>query len=67
MTRKGRRVQNHHISYEPEVTVTVYAGEHEILGKMNYYSRKTVSQGFIKALLVWIFLNERRSVDLDES
>jgi len=63
---KVRVVQNHHISYDPEITVRIYKGEHEILGKINMYTKNTVSTGFIKALKTWIALNEDRAWDLEK-
>jgi len=61
-----RTVQKHHISYDPEVTVTIFQGEHYILSLLDRYERKTVSRGFIEALKLWIRQNESRAVDLDE-
>jgi hypothetical protein len=58
-TRKKTRkiiVQDHHVSYDPEVKVRVYKGEHMILTRLSW--RKKISMGFIKALEVWI--NEKR-------
>lgn len=61
----ARRIVEHHISYEPEITRFVYDGEHEILGKMNWYNRKTVSRGFLTALKHYIVVNESRAKDLE--
>jgi len=60
-----RAMQVHHISYNPEVTVTVYQGEHECLTKIDRYSRRTLSLGFIRALKAWIVLNEHRAEELE--
>lgn len=60
----GRAQQNHHISYDPEVIVRIYKGEHEILSKLNWYEKNTVSKGFIRALKSWIALNEHRAEEL---
>jgi len=49
-------VQNHHISYDPEVTVFIYKGEHWMLTQLQ--RRKKISKGFIKALKVWMALHE---------
>lgn len=49
-------IQVHHISYDPEVTVEVYKGEHWILTQLQ--RRKKVSRGFVKALIQWIAENE---------
>jgi len=61
-----RTVQKHHVSYDPEETVSVFRGEHQILTLIDRYERKTVSRGFIEALKRWIRQNESRAVDLDE-
>ena len=61
----GRAVQTHHVSYDPEVAVRLYKGEHEILTKLNWYERKTVSAGFVRALKSWIALNEHRAEELE--
>ena len=60
----GRVVQRHHISYKPEIVVTIYKGEHQILGLINRYEQKTVSKGFIRALKVWLALNEHRAREI---
>jgi len=41
--------------------VRIYKGEHSILSKLDWYTRKTVSAGFIKALKVFLALNEDRA------
>jgi hypothetical protein len=64
---KGRARQMHHISYEnPEWIVPIYKGEHELLTKMNLYSRKTLSQGFIVSMLHFIACNFGRAIKLGE-
>jgi len=67
MSRKKskRAVQEHHISYFPEVKVAVFKGEHEILTKMHWYEKNSVSKGFITALKRWIRDNEDRAIDLE--
>jgi hypothetical protein len=57
-------VQTHHISHDPEITVRVSKGEHRILSLMEWYTRKTVSKGFIKALRAYLALNEDRAVEI---
>jgi len=59
-----RAIQEHHISYNPEVKVVVYKGEHKILGELTWFSRKSLSKGLIVALKQWIKENEARAVDL---
>ena len=56
-------VQGHHISYDPEVKVTIYKGEHWLLTQLRRRT-KNVSRGFITALKVWIALNEVKAEDL---
>ena len=62
-------IQNHHLIYEnkehkqEEVVEPVFKGEHEILSKMAWYTRKKVSKGFIKSLKLFILLNEDRAED----
>jgi len=60
----ARRVQQHHLSYDPEVTVTMFQGEHLVLSLLERYDRKTVSRGFVEALKLWIRQNEDRAVKL---
>jgi hypothetical protein len=68
MERKRRRksgkviIQNHHVSYDPEVTVKVYKGEHMILTRLTW--RKKISKGFINALERWMKENRLAAVDL---
>lgn len=64
---KGRAVQYHHLSYEnPEWAVPIYKGEHELATKMNLYSRKTLSKGFIVTMLDFIGKNFDRAIKLGE-
>lgn len=58
-------IQEHHISYNPEVKVQVYKGEHWLLTQLNRH-RKRVSRGFIKALKTWIEQNEHEAVQLGD-
>ncbi len=41
-------IQRHHVSYEPEVTTTVFKGEHWVLCQLA--RRKHLSKGFLKCL-----------------
>lgn len=56
MTKGRNVVQEHHISYNPEVKVKIYKGEHWLLTQLQ--RRKKVSVGFIRALKVWMAINE---------
>ena len=62
-----RAKQKHHISYDPEITVIIYKGEHAILTKIGWYEKNTVSKGFIRSLKSWIALNEDRAIELEET
>lgn len=61
MTRRTV-IQDHHISYDPEVKVRVFKGEHMILTRLGW--RRKVSKGFVEALKIWISENESKAVDL---
>jgi len=69
MERKRRKkskktiVQNHHVNYNPEVTVKVFKGEHMILTRLAW--RKKISRGFINALEQWMKENRLAAVELD--
>ena len=64
---KPRVKQNHHLAYQPEIVGKLWKGEHEILSKINLYTRKNVSLWFVQCLKVWIALNENRATELDKS
>lgn len=55
-------IQPHHISYEPEVVVKVYKGEHMLLTKLGW--RKRISKGFIQALEDWLTKHKAKAEDL---
>jgi len=63
---KKKVIQEHHISYNPPLTVRVTKGEHQILTLIDRYERKTVSRGFIEALKRWIKDNECRAVNIND-
>jgi len=62
--------QNHHIIYDnpehkqKEVIVKIYKGEHWILTQLQ--RRRNISEGFIKQVKVWLALNDKNGVDLNE-
>jgi hypothetical protein len=62
--RHVKTVQRHHISYNPEVTVFITKGEHLILTRMQWFCKRIVSSGFLKALTVFIRANKDRAIDL---
>jgi len=55
-------VQTHHISYDPEVKVKMYKGEHWILTQLQ--RRKHISKGFVTAIKVWLAINEDSAKEL---
>jgi hypothetical protein len=62
---KKRVIQTHHISYgDPEITVKVTRGEHRILSMIQWYCKKFVSKGFIRALRIFIVSNKDRAEKL---
>jgi hypothetical protein len=63
---KKRIIQKHHISYaDPEIIVKVTRGEHRILSMIQWYCKKFVSKGFIKALRIFIISNKNRAERLE--
>lgn len=58
-------IQTHHISYDPEVTVLIFKGEHWILTQLRRRT-KNISKGFITSLKVWIALNEGKAKELQK-
>jgi hypothetical protein len=62
----GRATQLHHYSYDPEVVGRCYKGEHELLTKLAWYERKTISSYFIRCLEAWIALHKYRATELEE-
>jgi len=60
----GRTINTHHISYDPEITVKIFSGEHELITKMYRYSTKTVSKGFLRCLRRFIKENKDKAVKL---
>jgi hypothetical protein len=62
----GKKViQTHHISYDPEETVDLFKGEHWMLTQLQ--RRKNFSKGFVKALKVWIALNEDKAQEVTKA
>lgn len=60
---KKKIIQTHHISYDPEITVRIYKGEHWLLTQLQ--RRRNISVGFVKSLKVWLALNENKAVWLE--
>ncbi len=69
MPKKVRRIQNHHLVYlnpdHPgvrEETELIYQGEHWAITQLE--RRRYISKGFIKAIKLWLLLNEDKAVEL---
>lgn len=60
---KKRVIQAHHISYDPEIVVKIYRGEHWQITQLNRF--KYVSKGMVKAVKFWVALHEDDAIDLD--
>jgi len=69
--KKSRVIQRHHAIYsslehpEQEWMLPIFKGEHECASKINLYTRKSVSRGFLKWLLFFVLRNEDRAIDLE--
>lgn len=63
MPKKKLIINRHHISYDPEVVVKIWKGEHMLITRMGW--RKNISKGFIRCLKKWIKENECNAKDLD--
>ena len=57
-------IQGHHISYDPEIIVKIYKGEHWAITQLNRRTR-TVSKGFLRCLQEFINDREEIAIDLD--
>ena len=57
-------IQHHHLSYNPEIIVPIFKGEHYLITLLNRH--KKISLGFIKSLKVFIALNENQAEDLSK-
>ena len=55
-------IQGHHI--HPDKTVLVFKGEHKILTLIQWYCKKSISKGFLKALWWVIRDNSKRAIAL---
>ncbi len=64
MARKKQVTQKHHISYNPEIIVTLYQGEHWAITVLNRRS-KNMSVGFLRCLQEYIESHKDQAVDLD--
>jgi len=57
-------IQKHHISYDPEIVVKIYKGEHWAITILNRRNRN-MSKGFLRCLKEYIAKHEKEAIDLD--
>jgi len=63
MKKQKGVIQTHHISYVPEIKVTLYKGEHWVISLLE--RRKRISKGFVIVLKDWIQKNEPNAKDIE--
>jgi hypothetical protein len=56
-------IQTHHISYQPEVTVKLFQGEHWCITQLE--RRKKKSKGLFKWFRYFAAMNEDNAIDLE--
>ena len=56
-------IQNHHISYEPEVVVRVTKGQHRVLTWLGR-EKNNISVGLVIALETWLAQNRHKAREL---
>ncbi len=56
-------IQKHHISYNPEIVVKIYKGEHWAITILNR-RKKNMSKGFLRCLQEYIDKHKDEAVDL---
>jgi len=64
MKKYNRKINRHHISYDPEIVVPIFSGEHQIITLMERYSKRTVSKGFLRCLRRFIKEHKDKTVKL---
>jgi hypothetical protein len=70
--KKPRVINKHHSIYgsrehpSQEWITFLYKGEHNLLSRMIWGSRNSVSKGFITNLKYFILRNEDRAIDLEK-
>lgn len=57
-------IQTHHLSYDPDVNVKMYAEEHYYISKIDRFKRP-LSKGFLTALSYFVLRHTVGSKDLD--
>jgi len=64
-------IQNHHWIYpsekhpEQEHVEPMFKGEHALTSRIQWYTKKDVSLGFIRWLKFFCLLNEPRAIDIE--
>ena len=61
---KKQIINTHHISYDPEVTVKLYKGEHWAITVLER-RKKNMSKGFLQCLKAYIAKHEEHAVCAD--
>ena len=62
---KKQVIQKHHISYNPEIVVKIYKGEHWAITILNR-RKKNMSKGFLRCLQEYINIHKDEAEDLDK-
>jgi len=62
-SKKKIIIQKHHISYNPEWIVKVRRAEHFYITRLNNF--KTLSRGFLRALLVFVIKHWKEAKELE--
>jgi hypothetical protein len=69
--KKPRITNLHHHQYavpehgQPDWVSRIYKGEHLCISRLRLYTRKSVSRGLLKDLLLFALMNWDRATDLD--
>lgn len=61
---KKQVIQKHHLSYNPEITVMLYKGEHWAITILNR-RKKNMSKGFLRCLQEYIDSHRDEAIELD--
>ena len=64
--RSRNRIQKHHISYDPEIIVKIFQGEHYIITMLKRRT-KNMSKGLLLELQIYLDKYKNMAVDLDET
>lgn len=65
MSDKPTYIQRHHRSYDPEIIEKIFKGEHFILTRMGFITKKKVSWGFLRSLTYFVDQNMDRAIELE--